>query len=71
MSQLIENKIEELTALAKVEKDNNTQIVLLCLSGAKHAGLDGILAAKMQEFIKDVLMPETIRLQQEKIISQN
>ena len=57
MSDLITEKIESLIALAKLEDEPNVQIVLLALSGARAVQHDGMLAGKVQEYLKDVLLP--------------
>ena len=57
MDELISEKIEELIELAKIANDKNVQIILLALSGARHAGDDGLLAEEVQRFIKEVLIP--------------
>ena len=57
MDELISEKIEELIELAKIADDKNVQIVLLALSGARHAGDDRLLAEEVQRFIKEVLIP--------------
>lgn len=54
---MIEAKIEELIALAKMEGDDNTQIVLLVLLGAKKGMVDGLLATHLQEYASGVLLP--------------
>lgn len=57
-SSLITEKIEQLIALAEVEDEVNVRIVLLALSGARTSDMDGMLAAKVQEYLKDVLIPK-------------
>lgn len=57
MSPLITEKIDSLIALAKLEGEPNVQIVLLALSGARAMQHDGMLAGKVQEYLKDVLIP--------------
>lgn len=61
MSDLITQKLDELITLAQIEGEPNVQIVLLGLSGARTIRDDGLLAEKVQEFIKDVLLPKAKR----------
>lgn len=60
MDSILETKIRELIALAEVEGNPNVQIVMNVLVGSMLVGDDGLLAAKVQEFAKDVLMPRAI-----------
>ena len=57
MSKLIDLKIDELIELSIVDNDNNTQIILLALRGAKRSGDDFLLATTVQEYTKNVLLP--------------
>jgi hypothetical protein len=57
----IDDKINELIEIAQKNEDTNTVIVLLILRAARLAGLDLMFATKVQEYAKDVLLPETIR----------
>ena len=57
MKELISQKIDELIELAKIAEDNNTRIVLLTLRGSQFSGTDGILAAEVQRYTKEVLIP--------------
>lgn len=70
-SNLITEKIQELIELAKLEGEPNVQIVLLALSGARHSEDDALLAVKVQEFIKDVLIPNIKSKQIAQVASQN
>lgn len=70
-SKIITQKIEELTKLAELEGEPNVQIVMLALSGARQVFHDGLLAGKVQEFLRDVLMPEIKRGMNEKRAQQN
>lgn len=56
-SDLINKKLDELIALAKVEGDNNTLIVLLGLRGAQCSNVDGLFAAAVQKIIMEVMLP--------------
>ncbi len=56
-SQLITNKIDELIALARVENDNNTLIVLLGLQGSRNVDMDGLFARETQKTLMNVMMP--------------
>jgi len=58
MRDVLIKKIEELSDFAESIEENNTQIVLLALVASMYIRLDGKLAAKIQEYCKDVLMPE-------------
>jgi hypothetical protein len=68
---MIEAKIEELIALAKLEGDDNTQIVLLTLLGAKTAGVDEMLATHLQKYTSEVLLPMLKEAQAMKKVIQN
>ena len=68
---IIETKIKELIALAEVEGDVNVQIVMLILHGSRLVGDDGLLAAKVKEFAKDVLRPRAIAGHNAKIARDN
>ena len=70
-SNLITDKIEQLIELAKLEGEPNVQIVLLALLGARKMGDDGMLASKVQEYLRDVLLPKLEHDQNAHIASQN
>jgi len=67
-STLITEKIDQLVALAELEEEPNTQIILLALSGARATGMDGMLATMVQEYVKNVLLPKA---KTDKFTSQN
>jgi hypothetical protein len=69
--EIIVGRLIEVEKLAEAFGDNNTRIVLRALLGAKAIGLDARLAARVQDFIKDVLLPETIRMKEEDRVSKN
>ncbi len=69
-SNIIDNKVEELLALAKVEGYNNLQILLLGYRGSKAIDQDGLLAAHVQDFIRETLIPN-VRRGKELIIALN
>lgn len=70
-SNLITEKINSLIELAKLEDEPNVQIILLALSGARAANQDVMLAKKVQEYLKDVLMPMLEASRNNHIASQN
>lgn len=70
-SNLITEKLEQLIELSKVENEVNVQIIIHSLLGAREMGCDGILAAKVQEYLKDVLIPMANRGIEEKKASLN
>ncbi len=57
-NDLISQKLEELISIAESEKDNNVAIVLLALAGARQNGESGLLATKVQECVKEILLPK-------------
>ena len=57
MREIIIQKINELTELCAMADERNAQIVLTTLSGSMHGMQDDLLAGKVQEFTKDVLIP--------------
>jgi len=61
MNDEISKKIQELIEIAKIENDSNSLIVLLALAGSRASGDDVLLAKKVQEFVKDVLLPNVQR----------
>ena len=67
----IDLKIEELIIYAAEEHDNNLQIILHALRGARSSKMDGLLAAKIIEYTKDVLLPKIKELQSNKIANNN
>lgn len=70
-SKLITEKIEQLIELAKLEDEPNVQIVLLALAAARETKDDGMLAGKVQEYVKDVLLPNAKAKRNNHIASQN
>lgn len=70
-SNLITEKIQELIELAKLEGEVNVQIVLLALSGARNSDDDGMLAGKVQEYLRDVLIPKIQMEKNTQTASQN
>ncbi len=70
-SDLITKKLQELVELAKIEQEPSVQIVLLTLLGARCGNLDGMLANKVQEYTKDVLIPKTMGDMNNQIASNN
>jgi hypothetical protein len=71
MRSLIQQKVDELQELAKMANEPNVQIVMLVLSASMNTMDDGLLAGKVQEFVKDVLLPRAMAGKEQQIASRN
>lgn len=71
MSDLIDEKLREVFYLAKELEDPNVAIVISALCGARTAGDDGMLAQRVQDYVKDVLLPKAQAAKNNEIASKN
>jgi hypothetical protein len=67
----IAEQIDSLIESSGEEKDTNVQIILLVLKGARESGDDFLLAKKVGEFAKDVLLPRAKERLNSKNASKN
>ncbi len=58
MRTLLRQKINELTTFAETINEHNTKKILMILSASLLSKQDDKLAGKLQEYAKDVLLPE-------------
>lgn len=70
-SELVTQKLDELIRLAQEECEPSVQVVLFGLRGARLAGDEELLAARMQDFIRDVLLPRAQASKENQIAAQN
>ena len=57
MKTLTETKIDELVKAAESDGEMSVLAIALALRGAKHNKKEYYLAKKVQEYVKDVLIP--------------
>jgi hypothetical protein len=67
----IDERLKELIDQAREEKDSNTLIVLLILAASRESGDSDLLARKVQEYAKDVLMPRAVEKKNQAENSKN
>jgi len=70
-SKQVTAAIDELLEMAREEGDTNVQIILRAMRAARTTGDDSMLAAKIQEYIKDVLLPKAHRDKEQVNVQKN